>query len=210
MGIYKTDWLPIISGCPLFPACWALSLCKNHLYEQIETGSAGAMLSLRTRGDRLIAEHQQEQNQLPPWGPHSQGTCCGLVGPKTQSGKLLNCAIQNERYCLKVLSAVHRLRQRKAMITPRLAWRANRTKRRWVYWGWGGWGTLGQPWQRDGEGHRMVVETLGGGEGNLEDPKGDTDRWKEDGLLWLCPEPLPNLGERTLNNLTVHPVPWCT
>lgn len=86
--------------------------------------------------------------------------CSGLVGP--------NPVIQNDSYCFKLLSILQRLRQQKAMITPRLAQRANRTKR-------GQGGCTGDEWDwapQDGEGHGMVVETLGGGEGKSGGSKG--------------------------------------
>jgi len=41
---------------------------------------------------------------------------------------------------------------------------------------------------------------------NVEDPRGQTDRWKEDALLWLHTELMPNSRERTLNNPPVQQI----
>lgn len=70
---------------PHFSACWALSLCKTHLYEpSIETGSAGATLSLRTcdDGQLLNTTKSKSTKKVASLGPRSQSMFCELVGPR--------------------------------------------------------------------------------------------------------------------------------
>lgn len=97
------------------------------------------------------------------------------------------------------------------MITPRLAWRANRGKR-----GQGGCtgdegDTLGHT-KAQGQGRAWAGgEDIDQGRRETWRSRGGvTEKWKEDGLLGLHPELLPHFGVWTLNNPSVQQVSGCT